>query len=132
MRRRQRPAAAVVSRPSRTSAAKRPKLDSVQQVAAALYETTDLPPIVQTMLIEMLPGSLTVCKEHRHKAQHAIVDMVGEIMSNIESSLEHELASTTMKVTELVDSRRRFGTEVSDAETAIAQAGKALAEEKSK
>mmetsp|Transcript_64344 Transcript_64344/g.119609 ORF Transcript_64344/g.119609 Transcript_64344/m.119609 type:complete len:257 (-) Transcript_64344:132-902(-) len=132
MVRRARPAAAVPQRPGRPSAAKRAKVDSLQQVAAAISETTDLPPVVQRMLIEMLPGSLDVCKEQRHKAQHAVVDMLGDIMSNIESSLEHELASTTMKVTELVDSRRKYGAEVANAEAAIARTTSALADEKVK
>mmetsp|Transcript_20055 Transcript_20055/g.46705 ORF Transcript_20055/g.46705 Transcript_20055/m.46705 type:complete len:264 (-) Transcript_20055:227-1018(-) len=112
---------------SQQPATKKAKFDPMQQVAQVLKGTTDLPPVVQQMLVDMLPYSLGVAKDQRHKVQNAVVDMLGEIMSNIESSMEHEAAATTMKATELVEARRKCGSEIEEADAALLEAKQELA-----
>jgi len=103
------------------TASKKAKVDPVlASIAEVIMEAEDLPNACRTMLVEVLPFSLSVPTDERHAIQAAASDMVEQTLNSKKSLMEASVHAEEEKLSTLKSSQGGLTTAVSDAEAALA------------
>lgn len=105
------------------SPAKKSKADpAFTSVTDAVISTETCPERVRTMLSEMLPFSLKYASDERHELQAMVVGMVEQTLNNEKAALETKARGEAGALNSLKASESTLGDNVTQAETALANA----------
>jgi len=88
-------------------------------IAEVIMEADDLPDRCRSMLVDMLPFSLTVASDERHEAQAWAVEAVAQTLNFKKASLEANIVSEEAKLSNLKSSEDTLVNTVKEAETAL-------------
>jgi chromosome segregation ATPase len=109
------------------AAAKKAKLDPVfVSIADVILETDALPTRCRTMLVDVLPFTLSTPVDERHEIQTATFEMVEQTLSSKKSVLEAAVVSEGEKLATVTASQAECSSKVCEAETALAAQRDAL------
>jgi len=99
---------------------KKTKADPVlTSIADVIMEAEDLPDQCRSMLVDMLPFSLTVASDERHEAQAWAVEAVAQTLNFKKASLEANIVSEDAKLSNLKSSEDTLVNTVKETETAL-------------
>jgi len=93
--------AAAHAAPAGSSRKKLAVVDPIKEkctIVAAAIKDAELEDDVRSMLHEIIPGSLGVAIDVRHKFQTSVVGMVGETMASVEAACKARLEQAQLKV----------------------------------
>eukprot|EP00933_Yihiella_yeosuensis_P050198 TRINITY_DN47966_c0_g1_i1.p1 TRINITY_DN47966_c0_g1~~TRINITY_DN47966_c0_g1_i1.p1 ORF type:complete len:361 (-),score=161.10 TRINITY_DN47966_c0_g1_i1:221-1303(-) len=132
---------------AKDAGAKKQKVAKMSKVAKVVKGAETYPQAVRAMLVENLELTLGLAKEERHQFQERIVQMLGEVLTSVQTGLEGKVAeaegkvaaaevekgnreaaatAATATVTEKNEAVAQASTALSDATASVKQATKAL------
>lgn len=102
-------------------ASKKAKVDAVfETVSNAVMESEQVPEGIRSMLVEMLPLSLTYASDERHKLQAMVVNFAEETLTGKKSALHAAVEADKSALSALQASESQLGSTVTQSTSALA------------